>query len=1143
MKRKLPKLLMALGAISLALEPAMSQDLANRAFSGKTENPSAYSEQREPLQHALSTLQEYFKVNIIFEDSSIKGCFTSIDVNSLKDLTIEEALAELVSPLGLRYKKVDEKNYIIKAKKVINKVKNEELESIASSYSTIIATPVKGHVTDKKTGEALPGVSISIKGSSLGTTSDVNGDYTIDVPNESSVLVFSFLGYKPVEITVGKNSIINPELDMESHLLNEVQVVEVGYGTQKKEAVAGSVATISNERIKQMPSVNLGTALAGNTPGLIVAQRGGAPGSEDNSILIRSTSLLATPLIVVDGVARTNASYTNQVGINDIDPNDVESVTVLKDIASTSIYGARGANGVILITTKRGKESPAKFNFSSSTTFSQPTKLPKFLDGYQQALLENERAINSGATAAYSDADLEIIRTNSNPDRYAQTNWAEQGLKKFSNGQNYNLNVTGGNDKMKYYLGGGLNQQKSLLKIDNDFKRYSFISNLDAKIAKNLDVSADINYKLESANTPNGGFGGLYGQLFSQSPLQPVTFSNGLPAAFLTSAQNPVYAAQNGGYALTESNFFTGKIKAKYTVPFVKGFSAEGMLSIDRSTVFNKNFSTPFKLYRADANGVYNAVTGVDAKGNDQKPTLSEIFNKSSFNTKNFSLNYNRSFGKHSVAALAMFESTEAYGERLQASRSNIFSNKTDQLFAGDANITNTGLGYETGRAGYIGRLNYSYFGKYYLEGSYRYEGSTNFPEDKRWGFFPSVAGAWRISEEGFLKNNQHFINNLKLRASYGMAGDESGSGYSAYQTGYSVASTGANGYIWNGAYATSVFAGTSTINPNFTWAKVRSYNIGLDFELWKGLLSGEFDVYNKQAYDLLTPMFTSSATVPLSFGAVAPKQNQGKTHTNGFELSLTHRNQITKNWGYYVTGNISKTKTIIDFSGEVAGLPEWDVNRHNELGANVDRFYKSLGLFQNQAEIDAYPVDQDGQKNKTIKPGDIKYADLNGDGILDTKDVYVVDNSTIPVVNYAFNLGTSYKNISVDLAFVGAADYTNNNLAQTWANFDERQLDRWSVDNPDASWPRLSTSGNNTKKSDFYGTDGSYLRLRSVQLNYSLPKMFIQHLGLDAFTVFVQGGNLLTFSKVKFMDPENNNNWGYYGPQRTFAMGLNVKF
>lgn len=1146
MKRKLPKLSLFLASLSLVWEPGFGQDLTtSRSFASKAVNESiSVQEKREPLQAIFKELESYFKVNIIFEDNSIKGQYSFVDIAELQQLTVEEALEQIVTPLGLVYKKIDERNFVVKQKTIKRVEFQPEIKSLPGD-STIL---VKGHVSDAATAEPLPGVTVQLKGSSKGTITDTNGDYSIVVPSVRSILIYSFLGFKQREITVGQNDKINLALEMDSRLLNEVQVVEVGYGTQKREAVAGAVATISNKQVQQMPTINLSSSLTGNTPGLIVRQRNGSPDSknETSTVLIRTTSGFATPLIVVDGVPR--ASTSSQVGIDNIDPNDVESVTVLKDIASTAVYGARGANGVILITTKRGKESPTKFNFSTAATFSQPTQLPNFVDGYMQAVLENERAANSGTATPYSDTDLEMIKNNSNPDRFGQTNWAAQGLKEFSNGQNYNLNVSGGTDKVKYYLGGGLNQQKSLLKIDNDFKRYTFISNLDAKIAKNLNVSADINYRSENSNAPYAGYNSLFSSLFSQSPLQPVTFSNGLPAAFLTSATNPIYQAQNGGYRLSENNYFTGRFKAKLTIPFVKGLSVEGMASIDRSNLFGKDFFTPYKLYRADANGNYNPVTGVDSKGNDLKPTLNESVTKANYITMNFSLNYARAFGKHNLGALFLYESTETKTDVLSAGRTNIFSNNSDQMFAGDASITNNGSASESGRLGYVGRLNYSYSGKYYLEGSFRYEASTNFPVDHRWGFFPSVSGAWRISEEGFIKNKLSFLNDLKLRASYGMAGDENGAGFGSYLAAYSVSSnatnstTGSNGYIWNGSYNSSVYAGTTTINPNFTWAKVQSYNLGLDFNLWKGLLSGEFDVYRKEAYDLLTPMFASSATVPLSFGAIAPKQNEGRNHTNGIELTLTHRNQVNKNFNYYVSGNISKAKTIVDFSGEAPGLPEWDINRYNGLSPNTDRFYKSLGLFQSQEEIDAWPLDQDGQKNKTIKPGDIKYADLNGDGILDSKDVYVVDNSYIPIVNYAINLGLTYKRLSLDMAFVGIANYTNNNLRQTWANFDERQLDRWTVDNPNASWPRLSSSANNSLKSDFYGMDGSYFRLRSAQLTYSVPANFINRLGIDALSIYVQGGNLLTFSKVKFMDPETFAT-SYYGPQKTFAMGVNLKF
>ncbi|HEY9261814.1 hypothetical protein, partial [Chitinophaga sp.] len=512
-----------------------------------------------------------------------------------------------------------------------------------------------------------------------------------------------------------------------------------------------------------------------------------------------------------------------------------------------------------------------------------------------------------------------------------------------------------------------------------------------------------------------------------------------------------------------------------------------------------------------------------------------------------FGFNYNRSFGLHTVNAVLLYTTNESTIEMLSGARSNIFTPSVDELFAGNASVnsTNNGTTSEFGRVGYVGRISYSYNGKYYLDGSFRSEASVNYPDGHRWGTFPSISAGWRISEEDFMKDNISWLDELKLRGSYGMAGDESGAGYSAYLYNFSVgqnsgpsSTTGKNGYIFGGNYQPSIYPGLTAPNNNITWGVIKSFNAGFNLSILKGLFAAEFDVYRKNNTNVLISV---TDNVPLTYGAFAPKVNMGSNHSTGFELTLTHSNHIGKNFNYYVKGMIAHTKTITDYSGEQAGLPAWNASQLNGWGANITRIYKSAGLFQSKEEIAGWAI-QDGRNNSTINPGDVKYQDLNGDHIIDEKDVIVKDNINMPLLNYSVSLGATWKHLSLDLLFQGIGDYTNMNLNRRWVNYDTRQLDRWTPDNPNASWPKLGSIASDTRVSDFYGTTSNYLRLRSAVLSYSLQPVWLKRMGLEAVTFNLQGGNLFVWSKVKFTDPENDVITPY-GPQKTYGAGVNVKF
>ncbi|RAJ79092.1 TonB-linked SusC/RagA family outer membrane protein [Chitinophaga dinghuensis] len=1116
-----------------------------------------YAQQKAlPVTEALEQITRTYGTKFVYGADVLINKKTATAIPGTKTLPVEEVLKQVLYPNNLLFVYVSSNTYMIidrpagPVKKVLSETSTPQ-ETVGATTDAANKTLI-GYVADAGSKEPLPGVTVRLMPVGTGAVTDQSGRvFFPHVPAGTQYIVISMVGYvQRQEPFTGNN--FGVALEQNTKTLDEVNVVEVGYGTKRKEAITSAVSSVGNKTITQMPTPILSNALIGTVPGLFGKQMSGVPGRDQSRMIVRGSDFTKTALIVIDGVPLNENSNTGgmsgQASLGDLDPADIESVTVLKDAGATAIYGSRGGNGVILVTTKRGKQGVPKFSFLANSTWSQPTQQPKFVGSFQQALLENEYAVNSGKIPVYTDAQLDTIRLGLNPDKFANTDWLKEGTLKFAKGQNYNLNVSGGNTGVKYYVSGGYNNQGSLIKNDA-YKRYTVISNVDARLNKNLTMGLDMRYVYENVNdVPAGGANNILNNLYQLSPLQPVYFSNGLPAANYTgSVMNPILMANQSGYARNYANYLNAKFKMDYSIPWVKGLGAHAMASFDRNNYGSKTFTVPYKLYRANAAGVYIPVMGVDSKGADLKPSLTQATSRNNYTNMELGLNYNRSFGLHNLSGILLYTLNSSYSESLSGGRSSLFTPSVDQLFAGDASasLTNSGSAQEFGRVSYIGRLGYSWNARYYLDASFRTEASVNYPEGHRWGTFPSISASWRISEENFLKGNASWLDELKLRASYGMAGDETGAGYSSYLYNFSVgqnsgpaSSTGKYGYIFNGSYVPSIYPGSLAPNTNITWGTIKSFNAGLNVSILKGLFAASFDVYRKNNINVL---ISSANNVPLTFGATAPRVNLGRSHTSGYELKLSHTNSIGKNFNYYVTAVAAHTKTIIDFSGEQSGLPAWDERQQNGWGVNNTRIYHALGLFQTREEINNW-ADQDGRKNATINPGDIKYADLNGDGVIDQKDVIVKDNTAMPLFNYTLSLGGSWKQFELDLTFQGVGDYTTLIGSKRWTNYDTRQLDRWTPDNPNASWPKLGSIASDSRNSDFYGLNGNYLRLRSARLSYSLAPVWIKHIGFDAVTINLQGGNLFVISKVKFTDPENDNP-SFYGAQKTYSVGLNVKF
>ncbi|MBD0257371.1 MAG: TonB-dependent receptor, partial [Cytophagales bacterium] len=921
--------------------------------------------QARTLRDVLQEIKQQYGVNFVCKGDLLDNKTAGLPGGRDKQ-RVETVLKAVLEPLNLSFSKMDNKVYLILRKEdngpepAKGELPGPESrlndDSTGAGFRSLsgsrIDVDVRGKVTDDK-DEPLVGVNVTVKGTTLGTTSNPDGTYRLSVP-EGSTLVFSFIGYAPEEVALGNRTTIDVRLVADIKSLQEVVVV--GYGQRKKANYTGSVASIDSKELLQAPVANVGNALVGRLPGLVGVQRSGEPGSDGSQLLIRglSTTGDSNPLVVVDGIPR---DFTQ------IDPNEIETITVLKDAASAAVFGVRGANGVILVTTKRGKAGKTSLSLSARTDFQSPTRMPEFLGSYDMAVLLNEARRNSGEAELYSPEALEAFRTGSNPDVYPNTDWAKETLKPYAPQQQYNLSLSGGGEKVRYFVSAGYLNQKGLYDA-NFFKRYNFRSNIDVDATPTTRLSVDVSGRVEDRNYPGQAANQLFMSIMRNQPTAVAYFANGLPGNYI--GQNPAEEARNSGYLRRVNNVLLGNLVVTQQLPFVSGLSLKGVFAADRSYLNEKHWTLPITLYNYNANT--DAYTSV-RKGAD--PALNERFDQYSSLTAEAHLNYARTFGRHDLGALVLYTQTHYQANGISARRVNYSFSSVDQIFAGPgANQTNNGSADERARRGYVGRLTYAYDSRYLFEANFRVDGSENFPARSRWGFFPSLSAGWRVSEERFFREALPLFDNLKVRASWGQLGndallDESRNPQRfAYLASYGFG----NPYAFNNQLVQSIREGRLP-STFITWEKAVNTNVGLEGSLWRGLLGFEVDYFYKRTRDILAPR---NLSVPATVGATLPFENIGIVDNRGFEVVLSHRNTLGP-VGYLVGGNVTFAKNKIVEIDE----PE-NVNPNlRRTGRPIGQYfgYRAIGLFGADDLADA-----PGQPN-AVSAGDIRYADTNGDG------------------------------------------------------------------------------------------------------------------------------------------------------------------
>ena len=988
---------------------------------------------------------------------------------------------------------------------------------------------VTGYIVDSS-GNPIAGATVKIKDTTTATISDGNGQFSLTVQNSESTLIATFLGYRTHEVKIAPTT-DNIKITLEEDAQQLDDVVVIGYGTQKKSSLTSSVEVVRGEDLKRMPVMNVNEALVGLVAGVSVQNSSGDPSSGKESD-IRIRGINGTPLLVIDGVPRFGENTSDgEMRLSDLNPDDIESISMLKDGAAAAVYGARAANGVILVKTKRGEDNQkVRVNYRGQFNMQQATCLPDFLNAEEFATLYN-RAVDARGDDVYEKYDLNAIK--SNPNLYGNENLLDY-LDKFGFSTLHSLSVSGGNKFVKYYVSGGYTHMKGLYSgVGRD--RFNYSAKLDAYIVKGLTLSLDITGN--RSNNKNTSYTTI-DAAYSYSPLQVLRFTTGELASL--SGSNPLLAVEGlGGYIRNKTNFNTISATLNYELPFLKGMSIYLKATVDNNNSINTTFSSPETLY------LYDNTTGeISEDPLTTYPTAKiSLSQRDQFvDNKLFEggINYTNTFNeKHDFSAMLVVNYQD-YRNRYMTGTNNDMAVKYPEVIGTATDSKLVGNEYFYQRASLIGRFTYGYDNRYFIETSFRVDGSTKLPPDNRWGFFPTVSGAWVLSNESFFRSwDQPVISNLKFRASTGILGRD------AVLTDY--------GYLMNYIYTTNFKPGiipdpSCFPNPDLRWEKSHDYNIAVDAGLWKNRFAVTYEYYWRFKTDMLT--YAPTYLYPPSAGTDGnvPYINFGKVKAWGWDLTITHKNSIGQ-FKYDIGITLSKTfDKVLDYGDESSVVAH---QRRKGRSSQLWLLYESDGLFQSWEEIANYPIDQDGQGNATLAPGDIKYKDQDGDHVITANDRIYVKSSAYPDFSMSLSLGFSYKGLFMNAMLQGVAGYKQqiNELytleSGSLQRFQRYHLtDTWTEDNPDAAYPRIkfaSKNDNNRRESDFWIRNCNYLRLRSLTIGYALPAKLLQKKKINSVSIALQGSNLFTIYSLKNgIDPESLRG---YPIQRSYGLTLNFGF
>ncbi|MGV8090234.1 MAG: SusC/RagA family TonB-linked outer membrane protein [Mangrovibacterium sp.] len=1099
------------------------------------------------MQVTASSYSQVSKLTLDFKDRKLEEIFSDIERMTDYSIFYKNELIEHSSLKSGKYNDRDvfailddilqgeDLSYEVKGKLILIVSKEQRVNDtdFAQKQSNI-----KGKVTDP-TGVPLPGVTIVVKGTTQGTITDRDGNYSLsNVPGDAT-LVFSFVGMRAQQVPVAGKTTIN--VVMEEETVGIEEVVAVGYGTQKKVNLTGALSSVGSEEIKSISTSNMVTGLAGKLPGMNITQRTGEPGSYTTYFDVRG---FGTPLIIIDGIARGTGDFSR------LDPHDIESITILKD-ASAAVYGVKAAHGVVLVTTKKGDLGKPKVIYTGGYEWQQIANQPKVGNAYEFALLTTENEINGGkapGSTTYSAEDLQKFKDGT----YPSTDWFHVIARDYTTLKRHNLNISGGSEKIKYFTSVGYLDEMGLWKSgDLNYKKYNLRSSVTGDITKNLNIQLNIDAMLENKNEPGEPAWNILKFTWMNIPTYTV-YANNNPEYLqnMTYAQHPLAmsTASLGGYTKTKSRTFQSNAVINYKFPFIDGLSAKFTYSFLFRDQFIKSWRKKYMVYDYDkTKDVYIAKNSMNNPSN-----LTGNYTPAESNTLQAQLNYEKSINKkHNFKTALVFEQIHSQNDNMSARKE--FAIDVDQFFAGvsqNATVSSGGI-YEEATQSVIGRLNYDYLSRYLFEFGFNYNGSSKFAKGHRWGFFPYTSAGWRISEESFIKNNFPIISNLKIRGSWGQMGDDAASTYQ-FLTGYNYPS---GNYVFDGKVIPGLgFRGMP--NPNITWFTIITKNLGLDIDIKNGLLTVQADIFRQERTGLLT---TRLLTIPGTVGAALPQENLNEDFRRGFELVLGHAKR-TGEFKYDISANVTFTRpraTRLEQNPYANSYLNWRNNTLNRWG-QIAWGYNYIGQFQTMDEVLSSPI-QDGQGNRTLRPGDLKYEDVNKDGIISGLDQVPIGRNSVPCVNYGLNMNASWKHFDLNVFFHGAAGFNFQYIEQmkaplTWGRNSLSQfMDRWhhediyDVTSPwiPGKFPATGYPASNSWDSQFWWVDASYLRLKSVELGYTFDQNALHKAGIQNVRLFVSGFNLLTWTKVKYMDPEQDpSQYNYLYPlTKNYNIGVNITF
>jgi len=1061
--------------------------------------PAASQQQTVALADLLIRWEQQYQSTIAFDSDLMrnKRVMAPSDAG-----TLDEQLTGVLSQAGLQFKRLRPHYYVV--------TRATAPRPLSANDSRQQVKPVTGRVTDAK-GTGLPGVSVVVKGTTIGTSTDTDGNFTLQAP-DNSTLVFSFVGYVRQEVPVtdaGNGLTVTLQEDVQA--LSEVVVV--GYGTQQKANVTGAINTVSAQVLENRPVTNVAQALQGTSPNLTIQQSSAEPGAGLN-INIRGVGTLgnSSPLVIVDGIAGS---------LNSINPNDIESVTVLKDAASAAIYGSRGANGVLLVTTKKGalNQKPV-VTYNTLVGLQSPKFMRKPVTGLEFMQLKNEALVNSGQSPQFSPQQMRDQAAQGDYQWYLDAVLKKQALQ-----QNHNLSLSGGSGKTRYLVSLGYVDQNSLFVGDNyGYKRLNARVNLNTQVTDKLSVGAILAYA--RVNTKEHAFGTewIISDAVRIPVIYPVQDSAGNYVTPATSSDNPVNRLRNGGQRTYANDNGYGNLNAEYEI--IKGLRIRGLIGGDLWNYRMDEFTRSLQ---------YVTLDGSPTSGGDGNNSVTNRTQRTLLTNYQATVNYERLFAdKHDVKVLLGYSSEHFNDDRegihvinVPGNSFGVISNGTTYASIRDpSNVDHANGTYGNNEQwalnSVFGRVNYAFASKYLLEGSFRYDGSSRFASDKRWGFFPSVSVGWRPLEENFLDFLQPTFSDLKVRGSIGQLGNQNIGLYRYLST----INTAPGAYVFGNQPVPG--ANFNTANRDITWETVTMGNVGVDVAFFQNALSASFDYFDKRTGDILIDLPVAGA-----FGAGAPTQNAASVRNQGWEVSATYRLNTARGFNQTLTLNAADTRNLVTDTKGVQTIRGGDATNIIREGYPINSYYgyRTDGFYQTTEEIANGPKPSFVTPG-SVRPGDIRYVDRNGDGVINQDDRYVLGNP-FPRYTFGANYTASYKGFDL-VVFVQGVGRRNLYIRgegveafhNNWENVYSQHLDRWTPTNTDASYPRLTigtASTNNNQGSDYWLRNGAYARLKNVQLGYTLPNTLTSKAGIQQLRVFVSGQDLLTISHLRDIgyDPE----------------------